>query len=140
MQVARIGALQQSTLGYVSLDLRVGPPTLMHVMEGNTSYHIILGCPWLKAYKAIASTYHQCVKAVWRNKQVVIEAIEMPFDRAELHFAEAAPYCSKLLFFFLSLLCQTAKSLFFFFFLIASLPLAVSLFLFSFHLPFSQRQ
>ena len=67
MQVAGIGALQQNTFGHVSLDLRVGPiqaPTLMHVMEGNTSYHIILGRLSLKAYKAVASTYHQCVKAI----------------------------------------------------------------------------
>ena len=58
--MAGIGALQQNTLGHVSLDLRVGPiraATLMHVMEGNTSYHIILGGPWLKVYKAVASTY-----------------------------------------------------------------------------------
>nr|POE82875.1 hypothetical protein CFP56_28280 [Quercus suber] len=61
-------------------------------MEGNTSYHLILGHPWLKAYKVVASIYHQCVKAVWRNRQVVIEATRMPFDRAELHFAEAALY------------------------------------------------
>ena len=49
----------------VSLDFRVEPiqaPTLVHVMEGNTSYHIILGHLWLKAYKAVASIYHQCVK------------------------------------------------------------------------------
>ena len=77
------------------LDLRVGPiraPPLIHVMEGNTSYHIILGRPWLKEYKAVAPTYHQCVKAVWRNKQGVTRATRMPFDRTELHFAEAAPY------------------------------------------------
>nr|POF27167.1 hypothetical protein CFP56_08538 [Quercus suber] len=95
MQVARIEALQQSILGHMSLDLMVGPiqaPTLMHVMEGNTSYHIILGRPWLKVYKAVASTYHQCVKAIWRNKQVVIEATKIPFNRVELHFAEAALY------------------------------------------------
>ena len=64
----------------------------MHVMEGNTSYHIILGCPWLKAYKFVASIYHQCVKAVWRNRQVVIGATRMSFDRVELHFAEAGLY------------------------------------------------
>ena len=49
------------------MDLRVGPiqaPTLMHIIEGNTSNHIILDRPWLKEYKAVASTYHQCVKAV----------------------------------------------------------------------------
>ena len=64
----------------------------MHVMKGNTSYYIILGHPWPKAYKAVAFTYHQCVKAVWRNGQVVIEATRMSFDRAELHFVEVALY------------------------------------------------
>ena len=67
LQVARIEALQQSTLGHVSVDLKVGAiraPTLMHVMEGSTSYHIILGHPWMKVYKVVASTYHLCVKAV----------------------------------------------------------------------------
>ena len=95
LQVARIGALQQNTLRHVSLDLRVGPiraPTLMHVMEGSTSYHIILGRPWLKAYKAMASIYQQYVKAIWKNKQVVIEATMTPFDKAELHFAKPTLY------------------------------------------------
>nr|POE82167.1 hypothetical protein CFP56_77439 [Quercus suber] len=32
------------------------------------------------------------LQAVWRNKQVVIEATGMPFDRTELHFVEAALY------------------------------------------------
>ena len=52
---------------HVSLDLRVGPikaRTLVCVMDGDTSYHIILGHPWLKAHKAVDSTYHQCVKAI----------------------------------------------------------------------------
>ena len=43
MQVVGVGALQLNTPRHVSLDLRVGPiwaPTLMHVIEGNTSYHI----------------------------------------------------------------------------------------------------
>ena len=61
-------------------------------MEGSTSYHIILGRPWLKAYKVVAFIYHQCVKAVWRNRQVVINATRMPSDKAELHFSKAALY------------------------------------------------
>ena len=64
----------------------------MHVMEEDTSYHLILGHPWLKAYQAVVFTYHQCVKAIWRNRQVVIEATWMPFDRVELHFAETTLY------------------------------------------------
>ena len=36
--------------------------------------------------------YHQCVKAVWRGRPVTIEAIRMPYDWVELHYAEAALY------------------------------------------------
>lgn len=85
-----IGVLQQCTLGHMSLDMRSGPiraPTLMHVTNGDTSYHIILGHPWLKAHKFVASTYHQCIKAIWRGRLVTIEAARMPYDRAELHYA-----------------------------------------------------
>lgn len=90
-----IGSLQQHALGHVSLDLRVGPIkacTLMHVMDDDTSYHVILGLPWLNAHKAIVSTYHQCMKAVWRGRLVTIEATRIPFDRAKLYYAKAALY------------------------------------------------
>lgn len=90
-----IGSLQQHTLGHVSLDLRVGRTrahSLMHVMEGDTAYHVILGYPQLNAHRAVASTHHQCVKTVWRGRPVTIEATRMPFDRVELYYAEAALY------------------------------------------------
>ena len=79
----------------MSLDLRVGPiraRTLMHMMDGDTSYHVILGHPWLNAHRALASTYHQCVKAIWRGRSLTIEATKIPFDRVELHYAEVALY------------------------------------------------
>ena len=87
--------LQQCTMGHVYLDLRLVPiraRTLMHVMDDDTSYHIILGCPCLKAHKAMASTYHQCVKVVWKGRLVTIKATSMPHDRAELHYAKVALY------------------------------------------------
>lgn len=77
--MARIEALQQCTLRRVSLELRAGPIkacTLVRVMDGDTSYHIILG-------QAVDSTYHQCVKAIWRGKFVTIEAIRLPYDRLD---------------------------------------------------------
>ena len=64
----------------------------MHVMDDDTSYHIILGCPCLKAHKAMASTYHQCIKVVWKGRLVTIKATSMPYDRAELHYAKVALY------------------------------------------------
>ena len=64
----------------------------MHLMDDDTSDHIILGCPWLKVHKAMASTYHQCVKVVWKGRLVTIEATSIPYDRAELHYEEATLY------------------------------------------------
>ena len=95
LQMVGIGSLQQYTLRHVSLDFKVGPiraRTLMHVMNGDTLYHVILGYPWLNALKLVASTYHQCVKTIWKGRLVTIKAIRMPYDRAELHYAEAALY------------------------------------------------
>ena len=79
----------------MSLDLRVGPiraRTLMHVMDGDTSYHIIIGHLWLKAHKVVASMYHQCINVVWGGRPVTIKATKMPYDRAELHYAKATLY------------------------------------------------
>ena len=93
LQVAGIGSLQQCTLGHVSLDLKVGPIgacTLMHVMDGDTSYHVILGHPWL--HKAVASIYHQCVKVVWKGRPMTVKATRTPYDRAKLHRAMATLY------------------------------------------------
>ena len=64
----------------------------MHVMDGDTSYHVILGHPWLNAHKAVAFMYCQCVKALWRGRPVTIEATRMPFDREELYYVKATLY------------------------------------------------
>lgn len=64
----------------------------MHEMDGDTSYHIILGHAWLKAHKVMVSKYHQCVKAIWRGRPITIKASKKPYDIAELHYAEAALY------------------------------------------------
>ena len=64
----------------------------MHVMDDNVLYYVILGHLWLNAHKAMASTYHRCVKTVWRGRLVTIEATRMPYDSAELHYAEVALY------------------------------------------------
>ena len=64
----------------------------MHAMDGDNSYHVILGRPWLKAHKVMASTYHQCLKAVWRGRPMTIKATRMPYDKGELHYVEVALY------------------------------------------------
>lgn len=59
------------------------------VIDFQTSYHILLARPWIHRNKAMPSTYHQCLKAVWKGKRVHINATESPFQRDKAYFLEA---------------------------------------------------
>jgi hypothetical protein len=88
-----INAQQQDTLGYVNLEVKVGSiksRASFHVLDGAASYHVILGRAWLHTHKAVASTYHQCVKVTWKGKEVTIPATSTPFDESEAYFFETA--------------------------------------------------
>ena len=88
-----INAQQQDTLGYVNIEVKVGPiksRASFHVLDGATTYHMILGRAWLHAHKVMASTYHQCVKAIWKGKEVTNPATSMHFDESKAHFFKAA--------------------------------------------------
>jgi hypothetical protein len=41
-------------------------------------------------HKAMNSTYHQCMKAIWKGKEVTIPATPAHFDELEAYFFEAA--------------------------------------------------
>lgn len=80
------------TVSSISLDLTVGPIRVahrFHVIDTQTSYQLLLGRPWIQKYKAVPSTYHQCLKAIWKGKKVHINATGIPFQRDEAHFSEA---------------------------------------------------
>lgn len=76
----------------MNLDIKVGTVRAAHpfqVIDSRTSYHLLLRRPWIHRNKAVQSTYHQCLKAVWIGKRVHINATESPFQRDEAHFLEA---------------------------------------------------
>lgn len=55
VEIMGFGGVAESTEGYVTLALRVGPIvtlTRFHVINSKVSYHILLGQPWL--YKHLA--------------------------------------------------------------------------------------
>lgn len=88
-----IGAQQQDTLGYVNLEVKVGSirsRTSFHVLDDAASNHVILRRAWLHMHKAMNSTYHQCVKAIWKGKEVTILATPAPFDELEAYFFKVA--------------------------------------------------
>ncbi len=78
--------------GYVNVNLEVGPiksPTRFHVIDAETSYHILLGRPWLHTHSCVPSTLHLCLKSRWKNKDIEIPASRTPGDPNEAHIAEA---------------------------------------------------
>lgn len=91
-EVSSFNGSRTYTIGSISLDLTVGPIRAahrFHVIDTQTSYHLLLGRPWIHRYKAVPSTYHQCLKAVWKGKKVLINATNIPFTRDEAQFSEA---------------------------------------------------
>ena len=62
------------------------------VVKEPPSYHILLGRPWIHGHRCVPSTWHQCVKANYKGKDVKMHAAESPFNEDESHLVEVAFY------------------------------------------------
>ena len=61
----------QRTIGTISLKVEIGEvyfEALFHVIDTNTSYNVLLGCPCLHTYGIIGSALHQCFNFVMKMK------------------------------------------------------------------------
>ena len=78
-----LGLSGETTMAYGSINLAVKAGTVMNVTEFlvvdcPACYNVIMGTPWLNAMRAIASTYHLCLKfptpngveVIWGNPRV----------------------------------------------------------------------
>lgn len=57
-------------LGVITFPVRVGPivlPTPTHVMQGNLTYNLLLGIPWIHSMQVVPSTLHRQVKFIYNN-------------------------------------------------------------------------
>ncbi|XP_074296967.1 uncharacterized protein LOC141627634 [Silene latifolia] len=70
------------TMGELSSD------TLFHVMDGKTSFKLLLGRPWKHENGVVASTLHQCLK-YYRGGERQIDGDAKPFSKADSFFADA---------------------------------------------------
>lgn len=64
------------TIGFVYLDLMVGPIRTahqFHIIDAQTSYHLLLGQPWMHWYKAILSM-SPMFESIIEEKRVYINA------------------------------------------------------------------
>ena len=52
-------------MGSISLKVEIGElysEALFHIIDANTSYNVLLGCPWVHTYGIIGFALHQCFK------------------------------------------------------------------------------
>ncbi|PIN11333.1 hypothetical protein CDL12_16069 [Handroanthus impetiginosus] len=79
----------------IRLDLTVGElkaSTLFHVIDVKTSYHLLLGRPWLHENGVIPSTFHQSLKYIRNGEILKVDAETKPFTNAKSYFADAKLY------------------------------------------------
>ncbi|KAJ1400915.1 Ribonuclease H-like superfamily [Sesbania bispinosa] len=81
------------SLGRVHAVLEVGPirtVNVFHVVEGDSSYQLLLGRPWIHLHQCVQSTLHQCIKSNFRGKEIEIPGVKAPFEATESHLIDAA--------------------------------------------------
>ncbi|XP_074284154.1 uncharacterized protein LOC141608708 [Silene latifolia] len=62
--------------------------TLFHVMDGKTSFKLLLGRPWKHENGVVASTLHQCLK-YYRGGERKIDGDAKPFSKVDSFFHDA---------------------------------------------------
>jgi hypothetical protein len=70
-------------------------PTKFYVIDAETSYRALLGCPWLHSNQVIPSTLHQCLKYIENDKQKRIDGDVKPFGVHEIKFNDAQYFLHK---------------------------------------------
>ena len=66
--------------------------TQFQVINGESSYHILLGHPGVHLHQCVPSTLHQCVKSSFKRKDIEILATKAPFDASEAHLVDTAMF------------------------------------------------
>ncbi|XP_074301299.1 uncharacterized protein LOC141632675 [Silene latifolia] len=81
----------ERAVGMIRVNLTMGDlssDTLFHVMDGKTSFKLLLGRPWKHENGVVASTLHQCLK-YYRGGERKIDGDAKPFSKVDSFFADA---------------------------------------------------
>lgn len=73
-------------IGFINLDMTIRPlraANSFHIMDAQTSYHLPLKKPWIHKHKAVLSTYHQFLKAIWKGKKFYANTSKCLFQQNE---------------------------------------------------------
>ncbi|KAJ1423463.1 hypothetical protein SESBI_12401 [Sesbania bispinosa] len=81
------------TVGCIYAVLEVGPiktTNVFQIVEGDSSYHLLLGRPWIHLHQCVPSTLHQCIKSNFKGKDIEIPRVKAPFEAVEAHLIDAS--------------------------------------------------
>ena len=88
-------------MGSISLKVEIGKlysEALFHVLDVDTSYNVLLGCPCVHTYGIIGSTFHQCFKLCNEDGNVKMEYTNPnPFMGEEVNYLDAKFYATTML-------------------------------------------
>lgn len=76
-------------MAFMNLDLTIGPIRAMdwfHVFYSQMTYDLLLERPWIHNHMATLSTYHQCLKVIWKGRRAYINATESHYKEMRLTF------------------------------------------------------
>ena len=83
----------QKAIGSISLKVEIGElysKALFHAIDVDTSYNVLLGCPWVHTYGIIVFALHQCFKLCDEDGNVkMVYTDPNPFTREEVNYLDA---------------------------------------------------
>mgnify|MGYP000911897260 CR=1 FL=1 len=87
----------RKSLGHVTILLTLGKFSALakfHVINADTSYHLLIGRAWMHKFGIVPSTYHQCMKGHikkhdGKKKVITIHGTKRPFSNHEAYMADA---------------------------------------------------
>ncbi|XP_059669295.1 uncharacterized protein LOC132314449 [Cornus florida] len=91
IEIARFGSDIRITEGHVTAELAIGKfksSVKFHVIDLDTSYHLLMGQSWIHKFGIVLSSYHQCMKGFWNGKQVMVRCSDRLFTKRESHMVE----------------------------------------------------
>ncbi|KAJ1412755.1 hypothetical protein SESBI_20189 [Sesbania bispinosa] len=57
---------------------------------GDSSYHLLLGRPWIHLHQCVPSTLHQYIKSNFKGRDIEIPGVRAPFEANEAHLIDAS--------------------------------------------------
>ncbi|CAL9000365.1 unnamed protein product [Prunus brigantina] len=95
LTIQGLNQLGQKAMGSIALQMEIRDlysDVLFHVINADTLYNILLGCPWLHTYGVVPSTLHQCFKYLVDGEVKSVLADMNPFRGEEVNYSYAKFY------------------------------------------------